>query len=391
MKPLVPTILVLTVLLCAVSLFAQQPALSHHFERVQLALNSHICQPTGEETCGADMQAVRAALLSPTVAWQFLTLPDAGYFERINVASRAGELIPASWLPKLLASQTEVANEAEFGVQRHPMNAIGPYFQKTPREGMAPPMERTILGHPFFVPEKWIDYPLTDEEMKKSPWPFQVSQALGTLYSAIIADGDPAQIDAVALALPCDTPESAKQLVTLTWHVATGRNFIADDVFGAWLNVLENPKTQGEAVTFVSTLAKGSIVSQAKTEALALEALKKNYDDVVRQTLSFQHKPYALILASARLIVTADFRTHHSAQTQANYMNWLRDAMSGKDVSTMHADFRGDEAAYQQVVDDFTQWFRQSEPVLEKLALAERPAIEQAYREMTIVTACRAR
>ncbi|MBZ5554921.1 MAG: hypothetical protein LAO21_19570 [Acidobacteriia bacterium] len=337
------------------------------------------------------MQAVRVALVSPTTAWQFLTSPDAGYFERISVASRAGKLFPASWIPKLLAAQTEVANEAEFGIQRHPINAAGRYPEKTPREGMSPPIERTILGHPFVIPDKWSDYPLTGEEMRQSPWPFQVSRALGVLYSAIAADGDPAQIDAVAVTLACETPESAKQVVTLTWHVAIKRKFIANDVFGAWLNVLANPKTQGEALTFVSTLAQASFVSQAKAEALALEALKKGHADVVRQTVFFQRKPYTLILASARFVLSADFRQHYSAQTEANYMNWLRRAMEDHPPDPILDNFMGDDAAYRRVVDDFTQCFKQNEPVLEKLAIAERPAIEQAYREMSIVMACRPR
>jgi hypothetical protein len=147
-------------------------------DRFQLALNNPACQPSEQTTCGAEMQIVQAALKSPTALWAFITSPDSGYFERLTAASKAGKVIPATWIPKLLAAQNELLQEEHlhaFGVQRYPLNDAPPYFG-LPRDRVGAEMKRTILGHPFLVPEKWIDFPLTEEELKQLPWPFQVSR-----------------------------------------------------------------------------------------------------------------------------------------------------------------------------------------------------------------------
>jgi hypothetical protein len=172
-------------LLIAISLLTQAPAQAqnHNDDRFQLALKNPPCQPGAQTSCGAETKIPQAARESSTALWAFIISPDTGYFERLTAASGAGKLIPASWIPKVLAAQNELEKEEhlhEFGVQRYPISEAPPYFG-TPRDRVGARIKRNILGHPFIVPEKWIDYPLTDEEFKQSPWPFQVNAALAAL------------------------------------------------------------------------------------------------------------------------------------------------------------------------------------------------------------------
>src|ERR1700678_1420288 len=221
--------------LIAISLLtlASVQAQNRDRDRVELAMKNPACQPRVQTTCGADMQIVQAALKSPTALWAFITSPDTGYFERLAAASRAGKVIPATWIPKLLAAQNELLREDQlhgFGVQRYPLTEAPRYFG-LPRDrvGTGIKTKRTILGHPFLVPEKWIDFPLTDEELKHSPWPFQVNAALAVLRAAIIRDGDPKQNDAVILTFPCKDVETASLLVSLTTQVAASQEKTTQD------------------------------------------------------------------------------------------------------------------------------------------------------------------
>jgi hypothetical protein len=136
----------------------------------------------------------------------------------------------ATWIPKVLSAQNELEEEENlhsFGVLRYPLSEVAP-MSGFPRDRVGAGikgagMKRTILGHPFLVPEEWIDFPLTDEELKKSPWPFQVSRALAALRAAIIRDGDPKRNDEVILTFPCKDVESARLLVSLTTQVAASQ------------------------------------------------------------------------------------------------------------------------------------------------------------------------
>lgn len=244
-------------LLIAISLLTQAPtqAQNHKDDRVQLALKNPACQPSAQTSCGAETKIVRSALKSPTALWAFITSPNTGYFERLTAASSAGKIMPASWIPKVLAAQNELEKEEHlhfFGVQRYPLSEAPPYFG-LPRDrvGTGIKIKRNILGHPFVVPEKWIDFPLTEEELKQSPWPFQVNRALAALWATIIRDGDPKQNDAVILTFPCTDVETARLLVSLTTQVAASQEkttldkaYVPPEVFGTWLNVLKNPKTE---------------------------------------------------------------------------------------------------------------------------------------------------
>jgi hypothetical protein len=376
----------------------------HEGDRMPLALRSRVCQPSEQTTCGANMQVVEAALKSPAALWKFITSPNAGYFERIVGASRAGKLIPASWIPKVLAAQNELAKEAslhEFGIQRYPLNEAGRYWQKTPRDRMGTQVKRNILGHAFLVPEKWIDYPLTDEEIKRSPWPFQVRTALGVLHAAIFRNGDAREIDAFALKLPCTDFDSAEVLVRLTTEVAEQQHYASQAVWGAWFNILRNPKTD-RANEFVHILDQVSADTEClqktaptfcpKAEVLALEALKKHDDSVIHEILGFHSYPVTLVLASARFVLSPEFRKYYSAQDQANDANWLRYITSPTRArDPFPHNLAPDDAANQRAVKSFADAFEQEgrEMFLENYSREDRPFIEKTYKKLSTATACR--
>jgi hypothetical protein len=356
------------------------------------------------------MQIVQAALKSPTALWAFITSPDSGYFERLTAASRAGKVIPATWIPKLLAAQNELLKEEhlhEFGVQRYPLSEAPRYFG-LPRDrvGTGVKIRRTILGHPFLVPERWIDFPLTDEELKQSPWPLQVNAALADLRAAIIRDGDPKQNDAVILTFPCKDVETASLLVLLTTQVAASQEkttqdkpYVPPEVFGAWLNVVKNPKTDGAREYVAKMLDQASANSECPdtglvvcpmAEVVALEVLKKLDRDVIPQIPRFHVYPHTLFLAAARFVLSPEYRLHNSLQDQANDANillYLTSPTIARDPFPQH--LASDDATYQRVVQSFADRFKEWGWIYERSADMERPLIENTSRFLSKFTTCR--
>ena len=384
------TLRVLAVMMagCAAATTAQ-----NRYDRLELALRNPACQPSDQTTCGADMQSVQAALASPTTLWEFITSPTAGYFERRVAASKAGRMIPADWIPRLLAAERELETEGNlhyFGIQTNPMSARGPWQEKTPRDRIGGQPERNILGHAFLVPEAWIDYPLTDEELKRSPWPTQAARALGDLSDAIIQDGDPGAIDSVALTLPCTDEESADRLVSLTTGVALWQRYASPAVFGTWLNILRNPNTQRATFSIVISLEHLADIDSSMAEVLGLESLKKGDNTAIRSTRYFARGPYTLILAASRFVLSADYRTGHDAQDRADDANTLRYAALQDPFAPGPNHLVADEATYQRVVDSFAEWFTQQESTLQRNADMERGLIERAYEQMAEARVCRA-
>ena len=65
------------------------------------------CAPSEKTPCGADMERVRGAWRSPEALWEFLTSPETGAAERRVAASKAEQIIPLDWLPKVLQARRE--------------------------------------------------------------------------------------------------------------------------------------------------------------------------------------------------------------------------------------------------------------------------------------------
>jgi hypothetical protein len=397
-------------LVIAISLLTQAPAQAqnHNDERRQLALKNPACQPSAQTSCGTGTKIAPAALKSPTALWAFITSPSTGYFERLTAASSAGKVLPASWIPKVLAAQNELEKEEhlhEFGVQRYPLGEAPPYFG-LPRDRVGIKIKRTILGHPFLVPEKWIDFPLTEEELKQSPWPFQVSRALAAVRAVIIRDGDPKQNDAVILTFPCKDVETASLLVSLTTQVAASREkttqdkaYVPPEVFGAWLNILKNPKTEAAHEYVAGMLDQASanwdcpgtgMIHCPMAEVVALEVLKKQDRYVIHEIPQFHEYPHTLFLAASRFVLSPEYRQHYSLQDQANDANILF-YLAGHTVSDPFPQhLAADDATYERVVKSFADRFKEWGSIYERSAEMERPLLEKTSNFLSKFTTCRA-
>ena len=267
-------------------------------------------------------------------------------------------------------------------------------------------MKRTILGHPFLVPEEWIDFPLTDEELKKSPWPFQVSRALAALRAAIIRDGDPKRNDEVILTFPCKDVESARLLVSLTTQVAASQEqttqskaYVPPEVFGAWLNVLKNPKTEAAHEYVAGMLDQASANSECPgtnlivcpmAEVVALEVLKKQDRYVIPQIPRFHTYPHTLFLAAARFVLSPEYGQHNSLQDQANDANillYLTSPTRARDPFPQH--LAAEDATYQRIVQTFADRFKEWGSTYEESAETERPLIKRTSKFPSKFTTCR--
>jgi hypothetical protein len=361
-------------------------------ERFDLAQRSpRPCEPTKKSPCGADEAMVHAALVSPARAWDFITSPTTGYINRRFAASEAGKTIPADWIPRILDARRDLAIEQKlhhFGIQNNPFSAQGPWWEKTPRDRTGGEVRRNILGNDFVVPEAWVDFPLTDQELRGSPWPFQVGLALGDLYSAIIRDGDAAAIDSVALRLPCADNIEAEVLADLTSGVAREQHYAPSAVFGTWLNIIKNPKTQSATYLILNNLESLSRIDNSMTEVIGLESIKTGDSSAIHRTRSFARQPHTLILTASRFVLSSDYKEVRNslAQHRADDANALRYAatMDSRSLPLLQND-----AAKKQTIESFAEWFKQAEPSLQNNADKDRGLIESAYAQMAVATVCR--
>jgi hypothetical protein len=361
-------------------------------ERIALAERSpRPCAPNKQTPCGADEQAVRAALRSPTSAWEFITSPITGYINRRFAASEAGKTIPPDWIPRILDARRQLVIEQNlhhFGVQNNPFSAQGPWLGM-PRDPIGDEIRRIILGNSFVVPEFWVDFPLTDQELERSPWPYQIALALGDLYSAILRDGDAATIDAVALGLPCANNIDAKILADLTSEVARQQHYASPAVFGTWLNIIRNPNTQDATYLILNILANLSRIDSSMAEVIGLESIKTGDSSAINRARFFARQPHTLILAASRFVLSTDYQEvrRNRFQHRADDANALRYAALKDPLRSLP--FLQNDTARQQAVESFAEWFKQAEPSLQNNADRDRGLIESAYAQMSVATVCR--
>ena len=240
------------------------------------------------------MSLVYAAWSSPEVLWNFLTSADTGLPERRVATSKADQIIPVEWLPKIIGARGELSRERalyNFGIAANPMSAFVPPFArfKSPRDAVGTQINRTILGHPFVVLEQWTPFPPSDSDLKRN-WPVQVSDALETLYWNLIARGDPDRLDSVALKLPCTDYQTAREIVEITSRVARRRHFAPPEVFGTWMNITRGNVNVNRAsvglLAVVDALGPGEDQDWAMAQVLGLEALKTNDTSITYPAIS---------------------------------------------------------------------------------------------------------
>jgi hypothetical protein len=353
------------------------------------------CVPSEKTPCGADMERVRAAWRSPEALWEFLTSPETDAAERRVAASKAEQIIPVDWLPKLLRARRELREERalhNFGLADYPFKDWSPFGGlKTPRDRIGTETTRMILGHPFVVPEKWIEYPPTEEGVKRA-WPAQVLAAMETLYSNLIQHGDPKEIDAIALKLPCADYETAHQIVDLTLDVARIRRFAPPEVFGAWLNIQKGSSDVNRAS--IGILGRLGTVTKpdetwAMAQVLGLQALETRDTSITYPSIdaiSILHPtPYTFALSAARYLVSSK----DSAYSRAYEADGLLRSLGEPLLGTPRFYEEKKQGQYEQEIGSFAEWLKRNEARLSERATAEKPLIESARKKMSGANACR--
>jgi len=366
------------------------------------------------ENCGADMKQVNAALVSAESAWKFITAPESGLYERKIVGQRCVGLMNASWIPKLLRARRELQKEQVlngFGVA---LSRLDSRAMPWPRDG-PPPMagtKRTILGHEFVVPEKWID-PDSDEASIRTPWPAQVAGIVGGVYGLpawlaeeVARNSDPAEVQAIALKLPCEDYYSAQDLTDMALIAASRTHTASPSLFGTWLNAMHN--TQGKPLPQVERATLGIMAQAARAlspsaaddtwamlQVLGLEELGSDYyghaDSVVGGIHLLHPVPYTLVLAAGRYLVA--YKSYPAYQSQLAYsMNVLLEGAGEQPFARPESLFVGHshtQADYDALVDAFRKWFARHEAGLRDKADKETALIERARGKIAGLGACR--
>jgi len=355
------------------------------------------CGPYMTTPCGpADMQVVRRAETSPDALWEFLTSPDTGPAERRVAASRAERTIPVDWLPKMIQARQQLEREQalhNFGLADYPFKDYSPfYLLKSPRDKIGAETTRMILGHAFVVPDKWIEFPATEEGMKRA-WPAQVLSALGVLYEDIVRKADPREVDSAALRLPCSDYATAHEIVDLTLEVAETRHFAPPEVFGTWLNIQNgNPDLKRASVGILGSL--GNAVTRpnntwAMAQVLGLEALRTKDITITYPTIdaigSIHPTPHTLALAAARYLAVSKDSPFWRAYGGDALFRALGEPLLG---APRYYD-AAKQAEYERDVNRFADWLKKNEARLNEGAAAEKPLIEDARQKMSLATACR--
>jgi hypothetical protein len=124
-------------------------------------------------------------------------------------------------------------------------------------------------------------------------------------------------------------------------------------------------------------------------EVVALEVLKKQDRYVIHEILQFHEYPHTLFLASARFVLSPEYRQHYSLQDQANDANILF-YLAGHTVSDpFPQQLAADDATYERVVKSFADRFKEWGSIYERSAEMERPLLEKTSNFLSKFTTCR--
>lgn len=221
-----------------------------------------------------DEARVAEALRSPEALWAFVTAPETRWADRMAAAWRAfpaekrmfpgavrtlreagldvyGDapapprfLLPASFLPRLVAARRELARERavhNWGLRRvlPPGSRAGSIGQPFPYRGER---RRVVLGHVWMVPDSaTADEPRSFQERRFGPWPSQVEGALDLLHGGLRDGARPDEYYAAVLNLPCDSAADAWSFVEETWTFASNARAVTPALVGVWRNIALNP------------------------------------------------------------------------------------------------------------------------------------------------------
>ena len=188
--------------------------------------------------------ALTRALTTPQRFWAFLTAPETSYPERRAAAVQGKNVFPVAWLPRLMVAMDTLEREDavhHWGLKVSPFSAQGP---RTPPLLTPSQRVRHILGHEWTVPATPQDYPLSDAQRRRAPWPWQVQAALNELLRQIVPPMSmtraPEQIAAgrawidAAMTMPCATDDEAVLFVRAT---ADSMHFKTVPVLARWRQI----------------------------------------------------------------------------------------------------------------------------------------------------------
>ena len=133
------------------------------------------------------------------------------------------------------------------------------------------------------------------------------------LYSNLVQHGDPAEIDSVALKLPCTDYGTAHQIVELTLDVARRRHSASPEVVGTWLNIQKASSDVNRASIGILGMLNSVVTQQDETWAMAqvlgLEALQTEDTSITYPAIdaisNLHPTPYSLALAAARYLAAS--------------------------------------------------------------------------------------
>ena len=396
------------ILLCATTLLLWQVADSRD-QRIRLALATP--EVSAEELRAIHSDRINAALRSPDTLWAFVTSPEQNYLERRAAAVQAKGLLPVTWVPKVWRTMGELWREQRmhgFGLKPHPISSM---MWRPPPPVV--PAERSILGHQWTVPAEPIEFPLTPKEREDAPWPWQVAQALGDLqaglypstYEPLDRDAADAYLAAV-LTMPCGTDEEAQWL----FAAAQGSShYKTPAIMAALRNIATNPRFPLAAVQVGSSYADAT---RLWNDPRAWDIGAAGVLDMLRHAPTGQARQNAAYSVRSLREGFADGKTLRRPEPAAVFLEigrlaldpaegdaWTRlyvyafSAMEGIDGPPFAVD-RGMDPSSPEVprrLGDFASWLEQHRGELEKLAAAQKPALDAADRLLAATTTCAAK
>ena len=111
---------------------------------------------------------------------------------------------------------------------------------------------------------------------------------------------------------------------------------------------------------------------------------------MIGQIPSFYWYPHSLIVASARFVLSPEYRQYHSARDQAEDATVLLSIIAPyAPRDPLPQNHAAENPAYQRVVADFAKAFKINELNLQREANLEGPIIENAYKKLSSVKKCR--
>jgi hypothetical protein len=138
------------------------------------------------------------ALQSESAFWNLLTDPSTAYLDRMAAAHQGGSRVSLDQLPRLWRAYAAF-KVLPSGVNPSPCRfsnlnswaAMWPSAWERRREVPLPgtvsprPESRTVVGFEVRLPVKAVDYPLNQDDRRRSPWLWQMERALSILVENV--------------------------------------------------------------------------------------------------------------------------------------------------------------------------------------------------------------